>query len=114
MGGLLLIDGTLLQGREQNLRMIKFTQAMGAARCQTFSDEARSTVRGVVVMHVWRLLCGGDVHVVIDKHAVALLSPMRCNSIYAVATLQSGAVLNAIGSGVSSMSGWEVLKLSLG
>jgi len=32
-----------ISGREQNLRMIKFTQSVGAQRCQTFSDEARST-----------------------------------------------------------------------
>eukprot|EP00326_Haptolina_ericina_P034958 CAMPEP_0181243250 /NCGR_PEP_ID=MMETSP1096-20121128/42163_1 /TAXON_ID=156174 ORGANISM="Chrysochromulina ericina, Strain CCMP281" /NCGR_SAMPLE_ID=MMETSP1096 /ASSEMBLY_ACC=CAM_ASM_000453 /LENGTH=305 /DNA_ID=CAMNT_0023339593 /DNA_START=57 /DNA_END=971 /DNA_ORIENTATION=+ len=32
-----------ISGREQNTRMIKFTQAVGAHRCQTFCDEARST-----------------------------------------------------------------------
>ena len=31
-----------ISGREGNLRMVKFTQSIGATRCQTFADEARS------------------------------------------------------------------------
>ncbi|KAL1525887.1 hypothetical protein AB1Y20_020715 [Prymnesium parvum] len=32
-----------ISGRESNVRMIRFTQSVGAQRCQTFADEARST-----------------------------------------------------------------------
>jgi len=32
-----------ISGREENVRMVHFTQSVGAQRCQTFSDEARST-----------------------------------------------------------------------
>ena len=32
-----------ISGREANARMVRFTQQLGAIRCQTFADEARST-----------------------------------------------------------------------
>lgn len=53
-----------ISGREANIRMIRFTQSVGAQRCQTFSDEARSTgfigVEGDDPSIFWTYKVGGN------------------------------------------------------